>query len=733
MAFIDIDVTKNIKTIDCWMQGEKNAEGVHFDISTWIETYGAGTAYIYIRRNGDETAYFRAMEVTDGVAEWLFSAADTAKAGDGRAQAVYITTDESVVKKTNWYHTVTAESEGDPTGEDPDPYKEMATEVIARMEEAEEELTEQALGEISDAKDAALEDIQDTMFNLAPEFVTTASYSAGDIVLYIGNLYEFTANHAAGAWIGTDARQITIGGVVADLKEDFDNIKFDNPLNLYDVGFGITGATPATWSTALGTSMIVSVNPGDNVEIESLNIFSYYSVLKSLDNMVHNGSPDFATGYSGRVGYRYPTFITIPEDGHYIWVFKEYNGNNYTPTYFTINGYKVLEQLRTHITVLENAVNEIKITRSGNVLNSVEIIPLKVLNAYGDLNDSTSSATSGFIDVKEGDVLTATWEIGNIAFVRIVGYRRGTVIQEAAATWVYEYTVPAGIDQIRFSANNDYIRSELARVNIDGTRHLYEPYYSGYTEKIAEKNGTNISNILRYPLTTLPEYIVKNLCYKPIGSLSKGYICFVDDDGSAGTDTYYIATFIAKNVPATLALMSDSVVLQTEAGMNAVKDAVENHGFCVSQHGPFYWTTRDEYALTTFFNNEAQYWEDNEIEVHGAVAPGHLTNDMIKALVGPRFDCMRSGYDQGALPYEGYLNGPRSNLFALTSQGIPENTLEYWQNKCDVTKANKWLMIVHSHTANLTAADKTKLEAVIDYAKSINLEFVTLADVPTLL
>lgn len=251
MAFIDIDVTKNIKTIDCWMQGEKNAEGVHFDISTWIETYGAGTAYIYIRRNGDETAYFRAMEVTDEVAEWLFSAADTAKAGDGRAQAVYITTDESVVKKTNWYHTVTAESEGDPTGEDPDPYKEMATEVIARMEEAEEELTEEALGEISDAKDAALEDIQDTMFNLAPEFVTTASYSAGDIVLYIGNLYEFTADHAAGAWIGTDARQTTIGGVVADLKEELE----DN-----------TGQTVISFSTGFirtnGTTVdITSVDP----------------------------------------------------------------------------------------------------------------------------------------------------------------------------------------------------------------------------------------------------------------------------------------------------------------------------------------------------------------------------------------------------------------------------------------------------------------------------------------
>lgn len=263
MAFIDIDVTKNIKTIDCWMQGEKNAEGVHFDISTWIETYGAGTAYIYIRRNGDETAYFRAMEVTDGVAEWLFSAADTAKAGDGRAQAVYITTDESVVKKTNWYHTVTAESEGDPTGEDPDPYKEMATEVIARMEEAEEELTGQALGEISDAKDEALEDIQDTMFNLAPEFVTTASYSAGDIVLYIGNLYEFTADHAAGAWIGTDARQITIGGVVADLKEDLSQL--NQPISTRKINGYIDMATQTIVSDANSATYLFDISQDKTV------------------------------------------------------------------------------------------------------------------------------------------------------------------------------------------------------------------------------------------------------------------------------------------------------------------------------------------------------------------------------------------------------------------------------------------------------------------------------------
>lgn len=222
MAFIDVDVTKDISVINCGMQGEKDAEGVHFDISSWVEEHGTGKAYIYIRRNKDTTAYFREMEVTNNVAEWLFSAADTARAGSGRAQAVYITTGEDVVKKSPWYRTNIGQSEGEASEDEPDPYQEMATEVIDRIEAAEEEITEEALAEISSAKGEALDAIQDTMFNLAPAFATTAPYSAGDIVLYNGALYEFSADHAAGAWIGTDATQTTVAGELTGLKEDID-------------------------------------------------------------------------------------------------------------------------------------------------------------------------------------------------------------------------------------------------------------------------------------------------------------------------------------------------------------------------------------------------------------------------------------------------------------------------------------------------------------------------------
>lgn len=47
-----------------------------------------------------------------------------------------------------------------------------------------------------------------------PVFSDTKSYVKGDIVNYGGLLYEFTADHEAGAWIGTDARETSLRGEV---------------------------------------------------------------------------------------------------------------------------------------------------------------------------------------------------------------------------------------------------------------------------------------------------------------------------------------------------------------------------------------------------------------------------------------------------------------------------------------------------------------------------------------
>ena len=61
--------------------------------------------------------------------------------------------------------------------------------------------------------------------NFAPEFSSSTSYSAGDYVLYQGTLYRFTADHAAGAWVGTDAAAEKIAPVVSDLKESLNDCR----------------------------------------------------------------------------------------------------------------------------------------------------------------------------------------------------------------------------------------------------------------------------------------------------------------------------------------------------------------------------------------------------------------------------------------------------------------------------------------------------------------------------
>ena len=46
--------------------------------------------------------------------------------------------------------------------------------------------------------------------DLAADFSTSVSYVQGDYVNYNGDIYKFTSNHTAGAWIGSDATLVII-------------------------------------------------------------------------------------------------------------------------------------------------------------------------------------------------------------------------------------------------------------------------------------------------------------------------------------------------------------------------------------------------------------------------------------------------------------------------------------------------------------------------------------------
>lgn len=67
------------------------------------------------------------------------------------------------------------------------------------------------------------------------EFDAAGTYAIGDKAIYSGELYEFTAAHAAGAWSGTDAEKIGTQGDVDFLKINDGWIKqISNGGHVYD-------------------------------------------------------------------------------------------------------------------------------------------------------------------------------------------------------------------------------------------------------------------------------------------------------------------------------------------------------------------------------------------------------------------------------------------------------------------------------------------------------------------
>ena len=297
--------------------------------------------------------------------------------------------------------------------------------------------------------------------------------------------------------------------------------------------------------------------------------------------------------------------------------------------------------------------------------------------------------------------------------------------------------------------------------NISVYRYLLANALKNY-EFIAPENGTLIINLLsaephsaylvyentaeavvKQPVTLLPDYIIKAMAYRPVGSLEKGYICMMTDDGTNGLATYTIPLAIEKNVPFTFALAKESQVFQNESYQNTVIDAINNHNCSIAQHSvTSYWDTLSEAELNDFFDEQKQFFNGLGLEVRGAAIPGHRTNDIIKAVAGGRFGVVRSGYDGQGTDFETnhsvincydyYATGARSNLYALSSWNITGTTDAYNKAAVDYAIQNKKILICYFHEFDLDNDKKQSICSMIDYAKANSLEFITLGDIPTL-
>lgn len=252
--------------------------------------------------------------------------------------------------------------------------------------------------------------------------------------------------------------------------------------------------------------------------------------------------------------------------------------------------------------------------------------------------------------------------------------------------------------------------------------------------------GEKVDAIVNQPLSTLPEYVLNTLSYKPVGPLSKGYILMSCDDGTAGLATYTIPMLINKGVPATFGLLDTSPVITNDTYIATVIDAVENHGCCVAQHGSAQWPTYSEKALAAYFDATETLFNSKGIsEIHGAICPGGAsadTNTLVKAIAGGKFGSVFSGGLQDELKYGNYNEvGPRTNQYAMARYSAISFTVAAYQAAINEAYENHYILCPFWHDYSVVddPAKQAIIEGMIDYAKSKGLTFITMADLPNII
>lgn len=121
-----IEKASGFSEINLGRQGENQARKVVFDVlRAWREEFGStGAASLIVQRSEDAAPYPVTLGEENGMLTWTVGAADTAYAGEGKAELRY--TVGSTVIKSGIYKTVVRATLGDCTSEPPegsDPYE----------------------------------------------------------------------------------------------------------------------------------------------------------------------------------------------------------------------------------------------------------------------------------------------------------------------------------------------------------------------------------------------------------------------------------------------------------------------------------------------------------------------------------------------------------------------------------------------------------------------------------
>lgn len=326
MEVIKIDPTRATKAVDIGQAGENEAAEIQFDISAWVDSYGAGNVFLYHQREDDEAPYLKLLPVENNIATWVLDDIDTSVAGVGAAQLNYVVSDK--VKKTLIFATYVNKSLGE-AGETPDPYEDLLEQARAILSDTNA-AKNAAQASAADAEEAA-EDVQEALeaitehsgsYSIRKSLYTTtqasettipigiSNFSASDdtLIVYISGLALNETEYSISGTdivlntpittVGTEVQfvayrgsvvvdpTLTVSGAAADAKVTGDEITGLKSSIEYDFAhLNIEGYEAVTASNILSPSMAtgyrlvsLSGSPYSSYTITANSTYKYYTV-----------------------------------------------------------------------------------------------------------------------------------------------------------------------------------------------------------------------------------------------------------------------------------------------------------------------------------------------------------------------------------------------------------------------------------------------------------------------
>ena len=248
------------------------------------------------------------------------------------------------------------------------------------------------------------------------KFSESKSYNTGDIVQYTDNLlYEFTTQHPAGAWIGTDIKRISLKGSLSKLENikasntlfnkslEFNRTKFDiaknnNYLNSkIDINGDIisdNGVTTSVYKVNKGDLFYITPGVWDKPHGDRILYAFYSSSDISNETLLYISDKNITQDVS----------IVVPNDCYLALTFQDGAGGN--KTYYKRDYDNAIidisnvsgKTFNTLLDVRDYIINSLKTCKkyglkfqykdNNNIYNYYQFLPVEINNNYYWTNDN---------------------------------------------------------------------------------------------------------------------------------------------------------------------------------------------------------------------------------------------------------------------------------------------------------------------------------------------------------